>query len=104
MKALCALAAHDLRRKTCEDMVPSAGQVAIGMRGGRISGLSDPCLNLRFYGSAELFLCLRAALRETLVADDTPLIIHTFPLSESDTAFAIASDQSKAMKVQLEFS
>lgn len=42
-------------------------------------------------------------MRKGLI-DVAPLITHSFPLSEYETAFATASDRSKAMKVQLEFS
>ena len=35
--------------------------------------------------------------------DVQPLITHSFPLAEYETAFATASDRSRAMKVQLEF-
>lgn len=60
-------------------------------------------------------LCLRGSFRfheEFAIAvelmhkgliDVDPLITHSFPLAEFETAFATASDRSKAMKVQLEF-
>lgn len=35
--------------------------------------------------------------------DVSPLITHSFPLEEYETAFATAADRSQAMKVQLEF-
>ena len=41
-------------------------------------------------------------MRKGLI-DVTPLITHSYPLAEFETAFATASDRSKAMKVQLEF-
>lgn len=41
-------------------------------------------------------------MRKGLI-DVKPLITHSFPLSEYASAFAMASDRSKAMKVQLEF-
>lgn len=41
-------------------------------------------------------------MRKGLI-DVAPLITHSYPLAEFETAFATASDRSKAMKVQLEF-
>lgn len=41
-------------------------------------------------------------MRKGLI-DVEPLITHSFPLAEFETAFATASDRSRAMKVQLEF-
>ena len=41
-------------------------------------------------------------MRKGLI-DVQPLITHSFPLAEYETAFATASDRSRAMKVQLEF-
>lgn len=41
-------------------------------------------------------------MRKGLI-DVAPLITHSFPLSEYDQAFAIASDRAQSMKVQLDF-
>lgn len=36
--------------------------------------------------------------------DTKPLVTHSFPLADFETAFATANDRSRAMKVQLDFS
>ncbi len=41
-------------------------------------------------------------MRKGLI-DVKPLLTHSFPLAEFETAFATAGDRSRAMKVQLEF-
>lgn len=103
MKALYAHAAHDVRLESCADTVPGSGRVAIGIQRGGLCGLPNRCVNIRFHGSANPFFDIQGAFRETPVADARPLITHSFSLSEYETAFATASDRSKAMKVQLEF-
>jgi len=35
--------------------------------------------------------------------DPSPLLTHTFPLADYETAFAAASDKAQSMKVQLDF-
>ncbi|MDW4498791.1 L-idonate 5-dehydrogenase [Sulfitobacter sp. D35] len=42
-------------------------------------------------------------MMQTGLIDVKPLLTHTYPLAEFETAFATASDRSKAMKVQLDF-
>ncbi|MDF1727511.1 MAG: L-idonate 5-dehydrogenase [Sulfitobacter sp.] len=44
------------------------------------------------------------ALMQKGLIDVAPLITHSFALADFETAFATASDRSRAMKVQLEFS
>lgn len=103
MKARYDHAAHDLRLDSCADTVPGSRRVAFRMLCGGLSGLPNRCVNIRFHGSANPFFDIQDAFRETPVADARPLITHSFSLSEYETAFATASDRSKAMKVQLEF-
>ena len=60
-------------------------------------------LNLRgSFRFHEEFAIAVDLMRKGLI-DVTPLITHSFPLAEFETAFSTASDRSKAMKVQLEF-
>jgi L-idonate 5-dehydrogenase len=42
-------------------------------------------------------------MRKGLI-DVKPLITHTVPLAEAETAFQLASDRSQAMKAQIVFS
>jgi L-idonate 5-dehydrogenase len=44
------------------------------------------------------------ALMQRRLIDVRPLISHTVPLAEAGTAFALASDRSRAMKAQIVFS
>ena len=41
-------------------------------------------------------------MRKGLI-DVKPLITHTVPLTEAETAFRLASDRSQAMKAQIAF-
>ncbi|MDA7429556.1 L-idonate 5-dehydrogenase [Primorskyibacter aestuariivivens] len=60
-------------------------------------------LNLRgSFRFHEEFAIAVDLMRKGLI-DVEPLITHSFPLAEYETAFATASDRSRAMKVQLEF-
>ncbi|MGR3651424.1 MAG: L-idonate 5-dehydrogenase [Roseovarius sp.] len=60
-------------------------------------------LNLRgSFRFHEEFATAVDLMRKGLI-DVTPLITHSYPLTEFEAAFATASDRSKAMKVQLEF-
>ncbi|MGL5010528.1 MAG: L-idonate 5-dehydrogenase [Paracoccaceae bacterium] len=47
---------------------------------------------------------LGVALMQKRLIDTTPLITHTLPLTEAETAFQLASDRSRAMKAQIVFS
>ncbi len=51
----------------------------------------------------EEFSAAIAMMQKGLI-DIAPLITHSFPLADFDTAFKTATDRSQAMKVQLEFS
>ncbi|MDX1779941.1 MAG: L-idonate 5-dehydrogenase [Thalassovita sp.] len=44
------------------------------------------------------------ALMQKGLIDVTPLLTHTFPISEHEAAFAMASDKGQSMKVQFDFS
>ncbi len=44
------------------------------------------------------------ALMQKRLIDVTPLITHTVPLDQAESAFALASDRSRAMKAQIAFS
>lgn len=57
------------------------------------------CGSFRFH---EEFAIAVDLMRKGLI-DVNPLITHSYPLADFETAFATACDRSKAMKVQLEF-
>lgn len=57
------------------------------------------CGSFRFH---EEFATGVALMRKGLI-DVKPLITHTVPLAEAETAFRIASDRSQAMKAQIAF-
>jgi L-idonate 5-dehydrogenase len=73
-----------------------------------LAGKSHLCLNVLFYGSAARFPHVQGAFSERFVAVEQqcfpipePMLSEAFSFPEVTTAFELASNRQKAMKVSL---
>lgn len=86
---------------------PRGRVVQLGLSGDmRIPMMQVTAKEIELVGSFRFHEEFAIAVRmmQAGLIDVKPLITHSFPLSEFETAFKTASDRNRAMKVQLDFS